>query len=54
VDEGVMSEGKVDVGKIKPLLFDMPRKRYWTLGPDIAGCWNAGLELKRKLEEERD
>jgi flavin reductase (DIM6/NTAB) family NADH-FMN oxidoreductase RutF len=53
VDESVMSEGKVDISKIKPLLFDMPRKRYWTLGPDIAGCWNVGLELKRKLEGER-
>jgi len=47
-DEAVLTDGKPDVAKIKPLLFDMPRKRYWTLGPDIAGCWQVGMELKRQ------
>ena len=50
VDESVLSGDKVDVAKVRPLLFDMSGKRYWSLGKDLAGCWNEGLKLKRELE----
>lgn len=46
-EESVLTGGKVDVSKIKPLLFDMPLKKYWALGDAVADCWNIGKKLKR-------
>lgn len=48
VDDSVLTNGKVDVSKIKPLLFDMPLKKYWSLGSVVGNCWNIGKELKKK------
>ena len=45
-DELVLSDKKVDVSKLKPLLFDMSSKKYWSLGGEIAKCWNVGKGLK--------
>ena len=47
-DESVLTEGKVDLAKLKPLLFDMSSVKYWSVGEAIAGCWNIGKKLKRK------
>jgi flavin reductase (DIM6/NTAB) family NADH-FMN oxidoreductase RutF len=45
-DESVLSDKKIDVSKLKPLLFDMSSKKYWSLGGEIAQCWNIGKQLK--------
>ena len=45
-DEGVMSAGKIDVAKLRPLLFDMASIKYWSLGPSVGRCWHAGKALK--------
>lgn len=45
-DESVLSGGEVDISKLKPLLFDMSSKEYWSLGPAVGKCWNAGKKLK--------
>ena len=50
VEESVLTDGKVDITKVRPLLFDMASKRYWSLGQDLAGCWYEGLKLKRNLK----
>ena len=47
-DETVLTEGKVDVSKVKPLLFDMPLKKYWSIGSAVADCWSVGKKLKRR------
>lgn len=47
VDESVLSDNTVDISKIKPLLFDMTSKKYWSLGEEVAKCWDAGKELKK-------
>jgi flavin reductase (DIM6/NTAB) family NADH-FMN oxidoreductase RutF len=44
-DESVLSGGKIDVSKLKPLLFDMNSKKYWSMGGEIAKCWNIGKQL---------
>jgi flavin reductase (DIM6/NTAB) family NADH-FMN oxidoreductase RutF len=44
-DESVLSDGKVDVSKLKPLLFDMGSRKYWSLGNEIAKCWDIGKQL---------
>ena len=31
-DESVLTEGKVDLAKLKPLLFDMSSVKYWSMG----------------------
>jgi flavin reductase (DIM6/NTAB) family NADH-FMN oxidoreductase RutF len=47
-DESVLIDGKVDLAKVKPLLFDMSSVKYWSLGNAIANCWNAGKKMKNK------
>jgi flavin reductase (DIM6/NTAB) family NADH-FMN oxidoreductase RutF len=41
-------DGGVDIAKLKPLLFDMSSKKYWSLGKALGNCWNAGKQLKRE------
>ncbi len=46
--ESVYSDNAVDIDKVRPLLFDMGQKHYWSLGSCIGNCWNAGKALKNK------
>ena len=46
-DERVMADGKVDIAKVRPLLFDMASVKYWRLGPAVGDCWRVGKALKR-------
>jgi flavin reductase (DIM6/NTAB) family NADH-FMN oxidoreductase RutF len=45
--ETVLTDGRLDISKINPLLFDMNSKQYWALGNSLGKCWNAGKQLKR-------
>jgi flavin reductase (DIM6/NTAB) family NADH-FMN oxidoreductase RutF len=47
-DESVLSNEKVDIARVKPLLFDMSSAKYWSLGEAVAGCWNIGKKMKQK------
>jgi flavin reductase (DIM6/NTAB) family NADH-FMN oxidoreductase RutF len=48
VDPEVLNaDGKIDIGRVKPLLFDMHTKSYWAIGPEVARCWNVGKSLKK-------
>jgi flavin reductase (DIM6/NTAB) family NADH-FMN oxidoreductase RutF len=47
-DEGVMADGHIDISKLRPLLFDMASKQYWSLGSSIGNCWHVGKTLKGK------
>jgi len=47
-NEDVMTDGKIDISKLRPLLFDMASVKYWRLGPAIGKCWNVGKSLKKK------
>lgn len=47
-DESVLTDDKVDIAKVKPLLFDMSSIKYWSLGVVIADCWNVGKQMKKK------
>ena len=46
-DESVLTEGKIDLAKLKPLLFDMSSIKYWSVGEVVADCWKVGKQLKR-------
>jgi flavin reductase (DIM6/NTAB) family NADH-FMN oxidoreductase RutF len=45
--EEVLNEGKIDIAKVKPLLFDMSSKKYWALGGELGTCWHMGQQLKQ-------
>ena len=47
-DETVIGENdKIDVTKVKPLLFDMNSIQYYALGSALGACWNVGKQLKK-------
>jgi flavin reductase (DIM6/NTAB) family NADH-FMN oxidoreductase RutF len=50
VDESVVNNGVIDLVKVKPLLFSMFTKSYWTLGKKFAQAWAIGKSLKEKAE----
>jgi flavin reductase (DIM6/NTAB) family NADH-FMN oxidoreductase RutF len=43
-DVDVLTNGVIDIAKLKPLLFDMASKKYWSLGEPVARCWSVGKE----------
>ena len=45
-DESILTDGNIDVDKLRPLLFDMASKKYRSLGPVVGDCWGAGKALK--------
>ncbi len=48
-DEAVLDQTTtVDISRVKPLLFDMSSKKYWSLGPVLADCWRVGLTVKKQ------
>jgi len=42
VEEGVLTVGKVDLKKVRPLLFDMSSRKYWSIGEEVGSCWGIG------------
>lgn len=42
----VLTESKVDLAKVQPLLFDMSTRQYWTQGQPVAKCWDVGKKLQ--------
>ncbi|MCB2187198.1 MAG: flavin reductase family protein [Deltaproteobacteria bacterium] len=46
-DHDVLTDGKVDLAKVRPILFDMPQKKYWALGAPVGRAWHEGLALKK-------
>jgi len=44
-DDDVVTNGKVDVSKVNPILFVMNDKGYWKLGKRFADAWNVGKDL---------
>ena len=49
-DGSVLTNGKIDLAKLKPLLFDMASTKYWRLGPPIGDCWKIGKSLKKVVK----
>jgi flavin reductase (DIM6/NTAB) family NADH-FMN oxidoreductase RutF len=48
VDRDVLTNGVVDIAKVKPLLFDMASKKYWSLGEPVAKCWSVGKKYRSR------
>jgi flavin reductase (DIM6/NTAB) family NADH-FMN oxidoreductase RutF len=45
--DDVLTGGKIDMAKLRPLLFDMASAKYWRLGPAVGNCWEAGKSIKK-------
>ena len=41
-DESVLTDGKVDLGKLQPVMFDSSATAYRVIGENVGGAWNAG------------
>jgi flavin reductase (DIM6/NTAB) family NADH-FMN oxidoreductase RutF len=42
-EESVLTKaGTIDVARVRPLLFEMGSRQYWSLGEPIAKCWDVG------------
>jgi flavin reductase (DIM6/NTAB) family NADH-FMN oxidoreductase RutF len=46
-DEEILNEGDVDFAKVKPLLFVMNDRSYWSLGKKVAKAWAVGKKLDK-------
>lgn len=46
-EESVLTDGKVDLSKVRPLLFDMSSVKYWSLGQPVGNCWKTGTQYKK-------
>ncbi|MBQ7637764.1 MAG: flavin reductase family protein [Clostridia bacterium] len=45
VDESAITEGKVDVAKVRPICFDPFNSAYHVLGEQVGKAWGIGKEL---------
>jgi flavin reductase (DIM6/NTAB) family NADH-FMN oxidoreductase RutF len=41
-DDSVLTDGKVDLGKLQPVMFDSSARAYRVIGENVGGAWNAG------------
>lgn len=48
VDESILTDGKVDLGKLKPISFDSASNSYRVLGDIIGKAFYDGLKIKNK------
>lgn len=46
-DDSALTDGRVDLTKVRPLLFDMTTRKYWSLGNILADCWKIGKMYKQ-------
>jgi flavin reductase (DIM6/NTAB) family NADH-FMN oxidoreductase RutF len=44
-EDRFLTDGKVDIEKINPVVLTMPDNRYWTVGEYLAKAWNVGKKL---------
>jgi len=52
-DPAVLTDdGKIDIVKVRPLLFDMQSVKYWSLGEAVGPCWDVGKPLKLRLADD--
>ncbi|HZK31273.1 MAG TPA: flavin reductase family protein [Methanoregula sp.] len=47
-EEKYLTDRKLDIRKINPLLLTMPDNRYWTVGACAGDAWSAGKNFKTK------
>jgi flavin reductase (DIM6/NTAB) family NADH-FMN oxidoreductase RutF len=51
-EEKFLTDGKLDFGKMKPLILSQPDTSYWSLGEPVAKAWSIGKTYKAKREKQ--
>ena len=46
-DEAILTDGKVDYDKLKPIIFDIASMSYRVIGPVVGKAFHDGLSLKK-------
>lgn len=46
-DDAVLTDGKVDMDKLQPIMFDMSNHTYRVIGPVVGQAFHDGLALKK-------
>ena len=46
-EDALTANGKIDFEKIRPILFEMRRRRYLRTGGVAGNCWNLGRNYKK-------
>lgn len=46
VDDSIITDGKVDLDKMQPIMFDMSTGTYRVIGPVVGQAFHDGLQLK--------
>ncbi len=49
-EERFLTDGKLDVKKVDPLLLTMPDNNYWAVGERIGKAWSEGKKRTEKLQ----
>ena len=44
-EESVLTDGKVDLGKVHPIVFDTVALCYREIGDSVGGAWKAGKKF---------
>lgn len=44
-DERILTDGKVDLAKLQPIVFDAAGMCYRSIGSSVGGAWNAGKKF---------
>jgi len=47
VEDEILIDGKVDLKRLDPLLFDMESMSYWSVGENLGRCWNEGKKYTK-------
>ena len=47
-DESVLTDGKVDYDKLKPIIYDISTNSYRVIGPVIGHAFKDGLSIKNR------
>lgn len=46
-DESILTDGKVDLAKLRPIVFDAAGMCYRAIGEVVGGAWNAGKKFTK-------
>ncbi|HNX22715.1 MAG TPA: flavin reductase family protein [Spirochaetota bacterium] len=46
-EENILTNGTIDVAKVRPMLFDMHQRKYWKIGEPFADAWSIGKKYSR-------
>ena len=50
-DESVITDGKIDLDKLKPIIYDSSIHAYRSVGPVIATAFSEGFKIKKAVEK---